>query len=70
MTSYRCTCGNSLLTAEEVGEILDTGNGPLTPASARKAMARGNVSEARGYPSDQVIAYARGRPGKGRWGHK
>jgi hypothetical protein len=68
--TYRCTCGNRLLTAEEVGKILDTGNGPLSPAAARKALARGSISEVRGYPADQTIAYARGRPGKGRWRHR
>jgi hypothetical protein len=33
-------------------------------------MTRAGISEVRGYSADEVHAYAKGRPGKGRWGHK
>jgi hypothetical protein len=70
MTStYCCTCGARLLTAEEVGKVLNPSD-PLTPASARREMSRAGISEARGYPAHQVRTYALGRPGRGRWGHK
>jgi hypothetical protein len=70
MTNDRCQCGARLLSAEQVGELLNTGTGPLSAASARKAVARAGITEARGYSVEQVRAYAAGRPGKGRWGHK
>jgi hypothetical protein len=69
MTSHRCTCGARLISAEEVGRVLNP-NEPLTPASALKAMTCADIPEIRGYPADQVHAYAIRRPGKGRGGHK
>jgi hypothetical protein len=70
MTStYCCACGVRLLTAEEVGKVLNRSD-PLTPASARREMSRTGMSEARGYPDDQVCTYLIGRPGRSRWGQK
>jgi hypothetical protein len=68
MSTQHCTCGNYLLSAEEVGKILNPAD-PLTPASARPEMSRAGISEARGYPADQVLTDAASRPGKGRRGH-
>jgi hypothetical protein len=70
MTSYCCQCGARLLTAEEVGKVLDTGHGSLTPASARKVMTRAGTPEVRGYSADEAQPYTADRPGKDRWGHK
>jgi hypothetical protein len=72
MTTYRCTCGARLISAEEVGRVLNS-HEPLTQASARKVMTCADIPdipEIRGYPSDRVHADAIRRPGKGRWGHK
>lgn len=69
MSTHRWTGGNRLLTAEEVGKILNPTD-LLTPASARNEINRAGITEARGYPAEKVHTYSRGRPGRGRWGHK
>jgi hypothetical protein len=69
MSIHRWTCGNRLLTAEEAGKILHPTD-PLTPASTRKEINRAGITEARDYPAEKSHIYARGRPGRGRWGHK
>ena len=68
MSTHRCTCGNRLLSAEEIGKILNPTD-PLTPASGRREMSRAGIGKTRGYPADQVRAYAAGHPGKSRRGH-
>jgi hypothetical protein len=69
MSTHRGTGGNRLLTAEEVGKILNPTDF-LTPASAREEINRAGITEARGYPAEKSHIYARGRPSRGRWGHK
>ncbi len=67
--THRCQCGARLWSAEQCGKALGTTK-PLTAASARKELARAEISEVRGYPADAVLAHAASRPSRGRWGHK
>jgi hypothetical protein len=44
---------------------IDTGQGPLTPASARKEMTEADIPDTRGYPTEQVsILPVRDSPGR------
>lgn len=56
--------GDELWDAERVGQELGEDK-PLTPASARKEMARAGIKAASGYPAELVRRYKASRKGRG-----